>query len=122
HPYWNVCKNTRQPNAHVQKFIESIAKVSNTSTTLWAFRTQHLPIMTQLFVQGANHEQLLQSLIPTVLSASIAGYLFISAFPVGYPYFMGHKPSEELYIRWVQACAFMPGLSFVLPPWKYNWS
>jgi len=30
------------------------------------------------------------------------------------------KPHEELYIRWVQAVALMPAMSFLHTPWSYQ--
>jgi len=30
------------------------------------------------------------------------------------------KPSGELYIRWMQANAFMPSVQFSIVPWEYN--
>ena len=74
----------------------------------------------------------LRSVIPTVLSLSIAGYSFILPDIVGgsvpvksatnqengiYPFFFTER---ELFIRWTQAVAFMPALQFATPPWEYD--
>lgn len=48
---------------------------------------------------------------------------------VGYPFVLpdmiggngyNHKPSKELFIRWLQANVFMPSLQFSYVPWDYD--
>jgi len=59
----------------------------------------------------------LRSLIPTVLTLSLAGYSFIIPDIIGGSYV---RASEELYIRWLQACCFLPTMLFAIPPWDYS--
>jgi alpha-glucosidase (family GH31 glycosyl hydrolase) len=81
-------------------------------------RTQTLPI----FVRMTDKEPTwagLKTLIPTVLTYGIMGYPYILPSVVG-----GHRGgvSKELYIRWMQVNAFLPGIQFEVDkaPWSFD--
>jgi alpha-glucosidase (family GH31 glycosyl hydrolase) len=61
----------------------------------------------------------LQSLIPTLLHFGIVGYPFVLPDMIGGNAY-GDKPSAELYVRWMQANAFMPSVQFSIVPWDYD--
>ena len=54
--------------------------------------------------------------------------LLHSSLTAGYSFFIpdliggreGSKADEELYLRWVQACTYMPAMQFATPPWDYS--
>ena len=61
----------------------------------------------------------LQSLIPTLLHFGIVGYPFVLPDMIGGNAY-GAKPSAELFVRWMQANAFMPSVQFSIVPWDYE--
>lgn len=61
----------------------------------------------------------LKTLVTTSLMMSIAGYHFNLPDMIGGNAY-GSRPDEELYVRWVQANAFLPALQFSIPPWVYK--
>ncbi|KAH9397365.1 hypothetical protein TYRP_003676 [Tyrophagus putrescentiae] len=80
---------------------------------------QHLPIFLQLTgnVDGRRtSEEMLGSLISSALTASIGGYSWILPFRVGSV--ASTPPSEDLYIRWLQAVTLMPRIAIHTPPWE----
>ena len=62
----------------------------------------------------------LQTLIPTALMMSIAGYPFILADMIGGNAYNQQFPSKEMYIRWLQVNTLMPALQFSIPPWHFK--
>ena len=58
----------------------------------------------------------LQSLIPTALTMSLAGYHFILPSIIGGNSL--HHITEELFIRWLQAYTFLPSMQFSILPWN----
>lgn len=109
------------------KYIETAAYASNATVVAeFAYKSQHLPVFTRLvdyFV--TSPQQLLEELIPTVLSVSISGYSFIIPYSIGAfdtrPKSVAtHTISEELFIRTLQATTFMPSMSFTRTPWSFS--
>ena len=62
----------------------------------------------------------LQTLIPTALMMSIAGYPFVLPDMIGGNAYSGQFPSKELFIRWLQVNTFMPSIQFSITPWDYK--
>lgn len=108
------------PSLLTTRYLEALAEADATVVTEYAFRSQHLPIWTRLtnYVHTPA-DQLLEQLIPNVLSASMAGYSFVLPYSIGGFTYQG-QPSEEIYIRMLQATALMPVMSFAKEPWKYS--
>lgn len=109
------------------KYIETAAHASNaTVVSEFAYKSQHLPVFTRLvdyFV--TSPQQLLEELIPTVLSVSLAGYSFIIPYSIGSfdtrpKNVVTHILSEEMFIRTLQATTFMPSISFTRTPWSFS--
>ena len=108
------------PSLLTKKYIETVAQASANSTTLFAFKTQALPLMVQLSnFQTTPFVELLRTMIPNVLAVSMAGYSYIIPYHIG-GFWPGGKPTEEQYIRMVQASALMPSMSFSWGPWDYS--
>ena len=88
-----------------------------------AFKNQYLPNFVALNAKAGDwsYANGLRSLIPAVLSLSLAGYSFIVPSIIGGGYSgVLEPPPEELYIRWAQATALMTAMKFGLPPWTYS--
>lgn len=109
------------------KYIETACHASNATVIAeFAYKSQHLPAFYRLidyFI--TSPQQLLDELIPTVLSASIAGYSFIIPFSIGAfdtrpKNVATHTINEEQYIRLLQATTFMPSMSFTKTPWSLS--
>ncbi|KAJ6220582.1 hypothetical protein RDWZM_006394 [Blomia tropicalis] len=109
------------PNFMVQRYIETVASVMHDSTSTLAFKTQSLPLLVQMTPATTTtpFDQLLQNLIPNALSISMAGYSFFIPYHIG-GHWAGARPSEEIYIRMVQASTLMPTMSFSIGPWLYS--
>lgn len=108
----------KYPNLFITRYIETMEKVQpRQSIADIAYKTQHLPA----FVRLSNYHQTtasesLRQLVANALSVSIAGYSFIEPYQIGG---FDLQPSEELYIRFVQATALMPRMSFAFAPWVF---
>ena len=61
----------------------------------------------------------LKSVITTLLHFAVLGYPFVLPDMIGGNAY-GDKPSAELYVRWMQANAFMPSVQFSIVPWDYS--
>ncbi|XP_031624032.1 myogenesis-regulating glycosidase-like [Contarinia nasturtii] len=83
--------------------------------------TQDLPIFVRMTDKESRwtYENGLPSLITTLLQMNLVGYGFVLPDMVGGNGYHG-APSEELYIRWLQANVFMPSLQFSYVPWDYS--
>ncbi|CAL5223288.1 g5776 [Coccomyxa viridis] len=62
----------------------------------------------------------LQSIIPTLLTSSVAGYPFCLPDMIGGNAYFGQKPTHELMVRWTQLNALMPALQFSIAPWDLS--
>jgi len=84
-------------------------------------RNQNLPIFTRMLDKDSRwgYDNGLQSLIPTLLLFSVLGYPYTLPDMIGGNAY-GDRPSAELYVRWMQANAFMPAVQFSLVPWNYE--
>ena len=85
------------------------------------YNSQDLPIFVRMLDKNSdwNFYGGLQSLIPTALTMSIAGYPFVLPDMIGGNAY-GNFPSNELYIRWLQVNALMPTLQFSITPWDFK--
>ncbi len=107
----------KYPNLFITRYIETMEKLQppRQSITDVAFKSQHLPA----FVRLSNYhqtppEESLRQLVANALAVSVAGYSFIEPYQIGG---FASQPSAELYIRFVQATALMPRMSFAFAPW-----
>lgn len=63
--------------------------------------------------------QQLKEVVADSLSVSIAGYSFIIPYSAG-GFYSGFAPSDEEFIRMVQAITLMPAMSFTRRPWRFS--
>lgn len=84
-------------------------------------RSQDLPIFVRMLDKDSNWDYTngLKTLIPTALTFGILGYPFILPDMIGGNAYHTN-PERELYIRWMQANAFLPSLQFSIVPWQYD--
>lgn len=85
-------------------------------------RTQHLPIFVRMMDKDSrwNDNNGLATIIPHALTYSIIGYPFILPDMIGGNAYLGMMPNRELFMRWVELNAFLPGFQFSIAPWQYD--
>lgn len=121
----------RHPDLIAQAYATDVAaKFGPSATVRVGYKTQQLPLFVRMLGKeltwGADNG--LQTLLPTALTFSLAGYPFILPDMVA-----GSATStnttktgsninvtEELYIRWLQATTFLPSMQLSLPPWSFG--
>lgn len=114
----------KYPNQLIPNYLETVAGVTNSSLSIYSYKTQHIPGFAVLYPSGhtqveKSFEDILQEMIPNILSLSIGGYSFIAPYAAGWP-FTEIKPTPEQYIRWIQALTFLPSISLYRSPWEYK--
>lgn len=62
----------------------------------------------------------LHTLIPTLLNLNVNGYTMVLPDIIGGNNYEDYPASAELFIRWLQACTFMPALQFSYVPWDFK--
>lgn len=115
-------KFQNNPSLLTNQYADCAGKLGNKAIILdSAFKNQNLPNFVDMNAKNSDwsSENGLKSLIPTVLALSIAGYSFVVPGIIGGGFSIA-DPSEELYIRWVQATALLPAMKFSTPPWRYS--
>lgn len=122
------------PDFYSMKYGEIAAGFGKLIEVRVGHRTQNLPIFVRILDRSSRWDENngLRSVIPTTLTFGILGYPFVlpdmiggngfqlvvtengnSSMPVG-------KPESELFIRWVQANAFLPAVQFSFAPWDID--
>lgn len=83
--------------------------------------TQDLPIFVRFLDKDSlwTYRNGLPTLITSLLQMNLVGYGFILPDMIGGNGYQG-APSEELFIRWLQANVFMPSLQYSYVPWDYS--
>ncbi|XP_017491102.1 PREDICTED: uncharacterized family 31 glucosidase KIAA1161-like [Rhagoletis zephyria] len=109
------------PNLMTQRYVQTCSNLGGMIEVRTAYKSQQLPIYVRMLDKGSRWsiDNGLQTLVTTSLMMSLAGYHFNLPDMIGGNAY-GPKPDEELYIRWVQANAFLPSLQFSIPPWAYK--
>ncbi|XP_054716475.1 myogenesis-regulating glycosidase-like [Uloborus diversus] len=114
-----------QPNTFTRSYANIAARFGGRVEVRVGHASQELPIFVRMFDKFSrwDHENGLLTLIPTALQLSLLGYYFILPDMVGgnnYESVQGSLPDPELYIRWLEANVFLPGIQFSIPPWDYD--
>ena len=107
--------NLTHPADYVRAYVQMVGNLSHStsSSVRVGYFTQDQPVFVRLldrdFVWDTSNG--LQSVLNAVISVGLGGYPFIIPNKIG-----GNVTSSdtdmELYIRWVQLCAFMPVMEF----------
>lgn len=101
------------------RYVEACSKLGPMTEVRSAFKNQPVPVFLRMMDKSSvwDENNGLKTLIPTALTMSLAGYSFILPDMIGGN---DEKPSEELFIRWLQATTFLPAMQFSYPPWIYS--
>ena len=131
-PTWHrTHQNIHNPNDYTRLYAQMAYRTDpqgRSQEVRAGIGTQHLPLFTRIKEKYSNwgYENGLKTLIPHVLTFSIIGYPFVLPDMIGGNAYSLHKsstsefPDRELYIRWLQACTFLPSMQFSIPPWHYD--
>ncbi|XP_014212856.1 myogenesis-regulating glycosidase-like [Copidosoma floridanum] len=92
------------------------------------WRSQKLPIFVRMIDKDSRWtwNNGLPTLITTLLQMNLNGYVFVLPDMIGGNGYVNNNinstqlPSKELFIRWLQANAFMPSLQYSFVPWDYD--
>lgn len=111
------------PSLMTLRYVFACARMGGSIEVRSAYRTQNVPVFVRMLDKNSHWglDNGLKSLITTALTMSLGGYSFILPDMIGGNAY-GRHPSEELYIRWVQANALLPAMQFSIPPWAYSQS
>ncbi|KAG0715132.1 Myogenesis-regulating glycosidase [Chionoecetes opilio] len=100
-------------------FMASVSSVSPPVST----ETAVMPPLPPTFVtmgSGDGSWRGMETLVPRVLTLAMLGFPFIDVGPVGGIARAGHVPERELYIRWIEASAFLPAMQMSVLPSTYD--
>jgi alpha-glucosidase len=111
-----------QPASLCTAYAKTVAQINPGMAEMRSlFMAQRLPLVVRMGDKSSiwDYNNGLKSLIPTLLNLNMVGYSTIMPDMIagnGY----GNLPDKELFIRWLQACIFMPVLQFSYAPWDYD--
>lgn len=108
------------PSAIVESYIRTVSQFGPMVEVRTAQNTQDLPIFVRIRDRNSRwgQEYGLGTLIPTILNLNLIGYGFILPDMIGGA--SEERPSEELFVRWLQASVFMPSIQYSYSPWDYS--
>lgn len=109
----------RVPNYITQAYVQFATHFGRSISVGSGFKSQSDAVFVRMFNanQGTSFEDRLKSLIARALTMALAGYDYIlpNMDAPG-----TELPSEELYLRWIQATAFFPSMHISIPPWSFT--
>lgn len=122
------------PDIYSMKYAEIAASFGKLIEVRVGHQTQHLPVFVRILDRSSiwDENNGLRSVIPTTLTFGILGYPFVLPDMIGgngFRLIVGEnddltmqvgKPDSELFIRWVQANAFLPAMQFSFAPWDID--
>ncbi|XP_055299040.1 myogenesis-regulating glycosidase [Sitodiplosis mosellana] len=109
------------PLAITKAYIRAVSKFGPIVEVRSGQGTQDLPIFVRFIDKDSEwtYRNGLPTLITSLLQMNIVGYGFILPDMIGGNGYKG-APSEELFLRWLQANVFMPSLQYSYVPWDYS--
>ena len=116
------------PAAFTTAYVDAVSKFGPMIEVRVGRRTQTYPIFVRMLDKDSNwgFDNGLKTLVTTLLQTSMVGYPFVLPDMIGGngygddPLDESNIPSRELYLRWLQANVFMPGMQFSFVPWIYD--
>lgn len=109
------------PNAITKAYVRTVAKLGPIVEVRAAQGTQDLPVFLRFIDKDSRwtFNNGLPTLITTLLNFNLAGYSFVLPDMIGGNGYI-ELPTEELFIRWLQANVFMPSIQFSYVPWDFS--
>lgn len=109
------------PLAITKAYIRAVATFGSMIEVRLGQGTQDLPVFVRLLDKNSDwtFDGGLPTLITSLLQMNLVGYGFILPDMIGGNGYDG-APSEELFLRWLQANVFMPCLQLSYVPWDYS--
>lgn len=111
----------QQPALITKAYVHAVSTFGPLIEVRSAYKSQELPIFLRMYDKDSEwtFDNGLPTLITTLLQLNMVGYPFVLPDMIGGNGY-NHKPSKELFIRWLQANTFMPSLQFSYVPWDYD--
>lgn len=109
------------PSAITKTYVRAVSAFGPIVEVRSAQGTQDLPVFVRFLDKDSEwtYQNGLPTLITSLLQMNIVGYGFILPDMIGGNGYNG-APSEELFLRWLQANVFMPSLQYSYVPWDYT--
>ena len=122
---YSVANMTENPSdMYPREYVKMAAKadLTNRQEVRSAYRSQDLPIFVRQMDKRSTWtgEGSFETVIPGALTLGIIGYPFVLPDMVGGNAYGTNYPDAELYIRWMQVNAFLPGLQLSIVPWEFD--
>ncbi|XP_050732588.1 uncharacterized protein LOC127006577 isoform X46 [Eriocheir sinensis] len=106
-------------DATLMFFMASVSSVSPPISTEGTVTPPLPPTFVSLGTGDGSWEGL-ETLVPRVLTLAMLGFPFVDVGPIGGLARAGHVPDRELYIRWIEAAAFLPAMQISVLPSTYG--
>ncbi|KAK9753476.1 Glycosyl hydrolases family 31 [Popillia japonica] len=104
------------------QYVRACATLGEYIEVRTGWRTQDLPVFVRMIDKdsrwGLNNG--LASLVTTLLQMNMNGYTMVLPDMVGGNGYEDESPTDEMFIRWLQANTFMPSIQFSFVPWQFN--
>ncbi|XP_041980481.1 myogenesis-regulating glycosidase-like isoform X2 [Aricia agestis] len=109
------------PTVITEDYVRTVAQFGPLVEVRSGYRTQDLPVFVRMLDKDSywSFENGLPTLLTTALQMTLSGYPLVLPDMVGGNGY-NEPPSKELFIRWLQATVFMPGLQFSYVPWDFD--
>ncbi|XP_046997934.1 myogenesis-regulating glycosidase-like [Schistocerca americana] len=112
----------RTPVVYTDAYAKAVAQFGPMARLRSGVESQRLPNFFHMDAvdRAWSTQNGLKTLLPKLLEMSLQGYPFVMPERVGGSTKTGVIATRELYIRWLEASAFMPAVHFRTVPWDYD--
>ncbi|XP_046997852.1 myogenesis-regulating glycosidase-like [Schistocerca americana] len=112
----------RTPVVYTDAYAKAVAQFGPMARLRSGVESQRLPNFFHMDAVDTawSTQNGLKTLLPKLLEMSLQGYPFVMPERVGGSTKTGVIATRELYIRWLEASAFMPAVHFRTVPWDYD--
>ena len=103
-------------------FVELASDFGNLLEIRTGWGTQYLSVLVRMLDFDSRWGPIngLKSLVPTLIQFNMNGYVFVLPDMIGGNRYGNDQMTKNLFIRWIQASAFMPAIQFSVAPWDYD--